>query len=70
MERRTFLALIPASLLTAPLAAEAQQVGKGWRIGYLVPTPFRELPKKGAFSRMALTALTSGDELPAMWRRS
>jgi putative tryptophan/tyrosine transport system substrate-binding protein len=38
MERRTFLALIPASLLTAPLAAEAQ-MGKGWRIGYLVPGP-------------------------------
>ena len=39
MERRTFLALIPASLLTAPLAAEAQPAGKGWRIGYLVPGP-------------------------------
>ena len=33
MERRTFLALVPGSLLAAPLAAEAQQAGKiriGW----------------------------------------
>jgi len=37
MERRTFLALIPASLLAAPLAAEAQQVGKVVRIGILSP---------------------------------
>ena len=25
------------SLLTAPLAADAQQAGKVWRIGYLTP---------------------------------
>ena len=32
MERRTFLALLPVSLLAAPLAAEAQPAGKvpGW----------------------------------------
>ena len=37
MERRTFLAMIPGSLLAAPRAAEAQQAGKVWRIGLLVP---------------------------------
>jgi putative ABC transport system substrate-binding protein len=35
MERRTFLAMVPASLLAAPLAAEGQQAGKSARIGYL-----------------------------------
>jgi putative tryptophan/tyrosine transport system substrate-binding protein len=35
MERRTFLALLPGSLLAAPLAAEAQQAGKIHRIGFL-----------------------------------
>jgi putative ABC transport system substrate-binding protein len=38
MERRTFLALIPASLLAAPLAAEAQPSGKVYRIGILERT--------------------------------
>jgi putative ABC transport system substrate-binding protein len=39
MERRTFLALVPGGLLAAPLAAEAQQAGKVFRIGVLSPGP-------------------------------
>ena len=35
MERRTFLAMVPGSLLAAPRVAEAQQPGKVWRIGVL-----------------------------------
>ena len=35
MNRRTFLAGTGAMLLAAPLAAEAQQAGKQWRIGLL-----------------------------------
>jgi len=37
MKRRTFLALLPGSLLAAPLAAEGQQASKVWRIGFLHP---------------------------------
>jgi putative ABC transport system substrate-binding protein len=37
VERRTFLGVIAGSLLAAPLAAEAQQVGKMPRVGYLNP---------------------------------
>jgi putative ABC transport system substrate-binding protein len=37
MDRRTFLSTFGVSLLAASLAAEAQQVGKGARIGYLSP---------------------------------
>jgi ABC-type uncharacterized transport system substrate-binding protein len=37
MDRRTFLAGTGAVLLAAPLAAEAQQAGKGYRIGLLSP---------------------------------
>ena len=42
IDRRTFLAGTGAVLLAAPLAVEAQQTGKVWRIGYLgnfPPTP-------------------------------
>ena len=42
MERRAFLGAVTGGLLAAPLAAEAQQAGKVWRIGYLgnfPPTP-------------------------------
>jgi putative ABC transport system substrate-binding protein len=35
MERRTFLGMIAGGLLAAPLAAEAQQGGKTWQIGFL-----------------------------------
>jgi hypothetical protein len=38
MDRRRFLLTSPASALTAPLAAEGQQAGKVWRIGYLSPS--------------------------------
>ena len=35
MNRRAFLSALSGSLLAAPLAAEAQQAGKVWRIGWL-----------------------------------
>ena len=34
MRRRTFLATVSGGLLAAPLAAESQQAGKVWRVGY------------------------------------
>jgi ABC-type uncharacterized transport system substrate-binding protein len=46
MDRRTFLALVPVSLLAAPLAAEAQPAGKVWRIGWLGISPPTSLPVK------------------------
>src|SRR5258705_8888456 len=35
MNRRAFLTALSGSLLAAPLAAEAQQAGKVWQIGFL-----------------------------------
>ncbi len=35
MDRRSFISTVAGELLAAPLAAEAQQTGKVWRIGYL-----------------------------------
>src|SRR5262245_54503875 len=39
MDRRTFLGTVGTGLLAAPLAAEAQQAGKTYRIGWLGDTP-------------------------------
>jgi putative ABC transport system substrate-binding protein len=35
MDRREFISVVGMSLLAAPLAAEAQQAGKVWRVGFL-----------------------------------
>jgi ABC-type uncharacterized transport system substrate-binding protein len=35
MDRRAFIAIVGGSILAAPLAAEAQQAGKLYRVGYL-----------------------------------
>ena len=43
MDRRRFLLTSLAATLTAPLAAEAQQAGKVWRIGFLGGTTVPEL---------------------------
>jgi hypothetical protein len=37
MNRRAFLGTLAGGLLAAPLAAEAQQAGRMYRIGYLTP---------------------------------
>ena len=44
MERRTFLSVMTGGLLAAPLAAEAQQVGKVPRIGFLSATSPSDRP--------------------------
>src|SRR5258705_1263261 len=35
LDRRTFIGTVASGLLAAPLAVEAQSVGKVWRIGYV-----------------------------------
>ena len=42
MERRTFLGVMMGGLLTAPLAAEAQQARKVYRVCFIVLTPGEE----------------------------
>jgi putative ABC transport system substrate-binding protein len=37
VDRRAFLGTLASGLLAAPLAAEAQQAGRMWRIGYFAP---------------------------------
>jgi putative tryptophan/tyrosine transport system substrate-binding protein len=54
MERRAFMALISGALLGAPLATQAQQGGKVWRIGFLFYGSPGPSPELGAF-RQGLT---------------
>src|SRR5713101_5123022 len=49
MDRRTFLAASGALVLTAPLAAQAQQAKKMWRIGFLTAGSAPTSPTKGPF---------------------
>jgi putative tryptophan/tyrosine transport system substrate-binding protein len=51
MDRRTFLAGTGAVLLAAPLAADAQQPGKVWRVGFLDAVSPRNVPWIAAFER-------------------
>ena len=39
MDRRSFLSTVTGSLLAAPLAAEAQQARKSYRVCFLALTP-------------------------------
>jgi putative ABC transport system substrate-binding protein len=43
MDRRTFLRVFSSGLLAAPLAVEAQQAGKVYRVGYIGPTPVAKI---------------------------
>jgi len=50
ISRRAFIGSVAGGILTAPLAAEAQQPRKVYRIGYLVtPVPPPQGPFWGAF---------------------
>jgi len=50
MPRRAFMAVIARGLLAAPLAAEAQQAAKVWRVGYLGNgNPTLSAPARDAF---------------------
>jgi putative ABC transport system substrate-binding protein len=50
MDRRMFLGILTNGLLAAPLAVEAQQVGKVWRIGRLSSSlPETDAPLLDAF---------------------
>ena len=49
IERRAFLGTIAGGLLTAPLAAEAQQAGKVYRVGFLWDSPAAFLDAIEAF---------------------
>jgi len=49
MERRTFVAMFTAGIAAAPLAAEAQQAGRVYRIGFLSPLSRSETDRQNAF---------------------
>ncbi|SRR5712691_10210986 len=51
MDRRAFIGAMAGGLLAAPLAAEAQQAGKVWRIGLLMEGPNKNLHPESAANR-------------------
>jgi hypothetical protein len=57
MERRAFLALVPGSLLAAPLAAEAQQAARVYRLGFLGQTSAADFGRQTAALRQGLRDL-------------
>src|SRR6266566_7282453 len=58
MDRRTFIGRLTGSLLVAPLAAEAQQAARVWRIGVLIPASADANPQyRDAFVQVCATYL-------------
>jgi len=57
MERRAFLALVPGRLLAAPLAAEAQQAARVYRLGFLGQTSAADFGRQTAALRQGLRDL-------------
>ena len=57
MDRRAFLSALTGGLLTAPLAGEAQQAGKVYRIGLLIPAP---APVPGVMPPIVVSAFLAG----------
>jgi len=67
MRRREFVGLLGATLL-APIAAEAQQVGRTYRLGVLLPSP-RDVPVNVAFvEEFRRRGFTEGQNLEIEWR--
>jgi len=70
MDRRAFIGAVGLTVLAAPLAGEAQQVGKVWRIGYIAVGPrsgsdpiFEAFPK-----RLRELGYIEGQNMVIEWR--
>ena len=70
MDRRTFIGTLTGSLLVAPLAAEAQQAGRVWRIGVLIPASADANPEyRDAFVQgLREHGLIDGKNIALEWR--
>src|SRR5262245_44642832 len=68
MNRRRFLQAVSGSLLPAPLAAQAQQAGKVYRIGYLSPRPGIELQERTFREGLRELGYVEGQNLVIEWR--
>src|ERR1700745_2236499 len=67
MRRREFISLLGAGFL-APIAAEAQQVGRTYRLGVLLPHP-RDVPINVAFvEEFRRLGFIEGQNLKVEWR--
>ena len=70
MDRRTFIGTLTGSLLVAQLAAEAQQAGRVWRIGVLIPASADANPQyRDAFVQgLREHGLIDGKNIALEWR--
>ena len=65
MNRRTFLGSLVSGLLAAPLAAEAQQAGKVYRIGVINENVQPNPPGQGPFYDRMQSRRNSRGEQPS-----
>ncbi len=52
-----FIAILSLAILAAPLAADAQQAGRMYRLGILQPTPWRAPADPTTLTNQIVTAL-------------
>jgi putative tryptophan/tyrosine transport system substrate-binding protein len=73
LKRREFITLLGGAAVAWPLATQAQQAGKLWRIGFLTPRSRPSPPHHDAFSNafmrgMSELGYSEGKNLVVEWR--
>jgi putative ABC transport system substrate-binding protein len=74
MDRRAFLMTMGAGIAAAPLIGEAQQVGKVWRIGFMInlprPAPRMRDSHEAFFDELAQLGYREGHNIVTEWRHT
>ena len=63
MRRRDFISLVVGGAVAWPLAAEAQEPGRTYRIGFLLPTNRHSPPVQALFDELRLNGFIEGQNL-------
>ena len=63
MKRRDFVSLVVGGAVAWPLAAQAQEPGRTYRIGFLLPTNRQSPPVQALFDELRLNGFIEGQNL-------